>query len=128
MKRKLRMYPDSIVVVPHYFVNFYDEHRLLPTYSNPVSQEKIAIIYLFVIFRPTREFSLFWRRHHCGWRATNFDLCSALVAIEQLGFFSVPHLLWHRASVFNGHFRGPVTLTLHAERLAVELSLSDLTT
>ena len=25
----------------------------------------------------------------------NFDLCSALMAIEQWGFFSVSHLLWH---------------------------------
>ena len=26
-----------------------------------------------------------------------------------LGFFSVPHLLWHGASVYNGYLRGPVT-------------------
>ena len=30
-------------------------------------------------------------------------------------FFSVPHLLWHGPSVYNGHLRGPVTLTLNAE-------------
>ena len=30
---------------------------------------------------------------------------------------------WHGVSVYNGHFRGPVTLTPIAERLAVELSL-----
>ena len=41
-------------------------------------------------------------------------------------FFSVPHLLWHGASVCNGHLRGPVTLTSNAERLSVELSLPDL--
>ena len=52
-----------------------------------------------------------------------FDLCSALMAIEQWVFFSVPHLLWHGASVYNGNLRGPVTLTAIAERLAVELSL-----
>ena len=56
-------------------------------------------------------------------KAANFDLCSALMAIEQLGFFSVPHLLWHGASVFNSHVHGPVTLTLIAKHLAVELSL-----
>ena len=44
-------------------------------------------------------------------------------AIEQWGFFSVPNLQWHGASVYNGHLRGPVTLTPVAERLAVELSL-----
>ena len=38
------------------------------------------------------------------------------------GFFIVPHLLLHGASVNNGHFRGTVTLTPIGERLAVELS------
>ena len=37
--------------------------------------------------------------------------------IEQWGFFSVPHLLWHWASVYNGHLRGPVTLVPIAEHL-----------
>ena len=31
--------------------------------------------------------------------------------------------MWHKASVYNGHFRGPVTLIPIAEHLAVELSL-----
>ena len=35
----------------------------------------------------------------------------------------MPHLLRHGASVYNGHLRGPVTLTPIAERLAVDLSL-----
>ena len=69
------------------------------------------------------NFSLIWRRHHYQWRAAQFDLCSALMAIEQSGFFSVPHLLWHWASVYNGQLRGPVTLTPIAERFAVEMSL-----
>ena len=51
------------------------------------------------VFVPLENFSLIWRRHHCRWRAANFDLCSALVVIEQWGFFSVSHLLWHRTSV-----------------------------
>ena len=55
--------------------------------------------------------SLIWRRHHDRWSAANFDLCSALIAIERWGVFSIPHLLWHGASVYNGHLRGPVTLT-----------------
>ena len=37
--------------------------------------------------------SLIWRHHHYQWRASNSDLCSALMGIEQWGFFSVPHLL-----------------------------------
>ena len=58
----------------------------------------------------------------------NFDLCSVLMAIEPWGFFSVPHLLWHGASVYDGHLRGPVTLAPISERLAVQLSLPVFTT
>ena len=68
-----------------------------------------------------------WRRHLYLWRAANFDLCSALMTIDQWGFFSVSHLPWHGTSVYNGHLRGPVTLTPIAERLAGELSLPVLT-
>ena len=49
----------------------------------------------------SRIFSLIWRRHHCLWRAANVDLCLGLMAIKQGGFFSMPHLLWHWASVYN---------------------------
>ena len=72
---------------------------------------------------PVENLSTIWRRHHYRWRAANFDLCSALMAIEQWGFFSVPHLLWHGVSVYNGHLQGPVTLTPIVERLVVEMSL-----
>ena len=82
---------------------------------------------LFGAFRPIREFPLIWRRPHSGRRAANFDLCSALMAIEQWGFFSVPHLLWHWASIYNGDPWGPVTLTPIAEHLAKELSLPVIT-
>ena len=50
------------------------------------------------------------------------------MAIEQWGFISVLHLLLHVASVYNGHLRGPVTLTPIPERLAVELSVPIFTT
>ena len=72
--------------------------------------------------------ALRWNWNLCRWRASNFDLCSALMAIVQWGFFSVPHLLWHGASVYNGHLRWPMILTPIAERLAVELSLPVFTT
>ena len=63
------------------------------------------------------------------WRASNSDLvCSALMALEQWGFFSMPHLLWHGTFVCNDHLREPVTLTPIAEHLAVELSLPIFTT
>ena len=66
---------------------------------------------------------LIWRRHHYRWGAANLDLCSVLMATEQWWYFSVQHLLWHGASVYNDHLRGPVILTPIAERLTVELSL-----
>ena len=65
---------------------------------------------LFGVFIPIKNFSFIWRCHHYWWRAANFGLYTALMAIEQWGFFSVPHLLWHRASVC-GHLWGSTTLT-----------------
>jgi hypothetical protein len=37
----------------------------------------------------------------------NLGLCSALRAFEQGGIFIVPHLLWHRTSVFPVSSEGP---------------------
>ena len=74
-------------------------------------------------FVPFENFSHICRRHHCRWRTANFDLCSALMATEQWGFFSVPHLLWHGASVYNGHLWEPEIFIPNAEHLAVELSI-----
>ena len=87
----------------------------------------VFYILLFLCLRffvPLENVSPIWRCHHCRWRAANFDLCSALKAIEQWGFFILPHLLWHGASVYNGHLWGPVTLTpiAIAEGLAVAVS------
>ena len=84
------------------------------------------LIVCLEFFDPLENCSLIWRGHLC--RAAIFELCSALMTIEQWVFFSVPHLLWHGASVYNGHLRGPVTLTPIAERLTVELSLPAFTT
>ena len=93
---------------------------------------KLQFIILFVclvfFFVPLENFSIIWRRHHCRRRATDFGLCSTPKSIEQWGFFSVPLLLWHGASVYIGHLWGPVVLTPTAKRLAVELSLPVLTT
>ena len=55
------------------------------------------------IFVPLENFSLPWRRHHYRWKAGNFELCSELMVIEKWGFISVPHLLWHGASVCYCH-------------------------
>ena len=71
---------------------------------------------VFKIFVPLENFSLIWICHHYQWRATYYDLCWALIAIEQWGFFRVPHLLWHGASVYTGHLQGPLTLVPITER------------
>ena len=84
-----------------------------------------CLFYLFVCLKfivPLENFSLIWRHHHCRWRAPNFDLCSALMAIEQWGFFNVPNLLRHGPTLYNGHLRAPMTLASVIEHLAVEPS------
>ena len=85
-----------------------------------------------VFFVPLKNFSLIWIRHHYRWRATILDLCLSFMAIVQSlqwGYFSVLHLLWHGASVCNGHFWElcPHLIPI-AQHLAVELSLPVSTT
>ena len=96
---------------------------MFDTFLNKNVMLKCLFVCLFGFIVPLEHFAVIWRRHHYQWRAANFDLCSALMAIEQWWFFSVWHLLWQGAYVYNGHLRGPVTLTPIVECLAVELSL-----
>ena len=72
---------------------------------------------------PLENLTLIWSRHHYRWKAANFWPIFCTQGIDQWGFFSLPNLLWHVASVNKGHIRGPVTLTPIAEGLAVNLSL-----
>ena len=63
-----------------------------------------TLIHLFVfgVYRRTREFFTHMETLPFPVKGCKFFyLCSALMAIEQWGFFSVPHLLWHGASVYN---------------------------
>ena len=94
--------------------------HVLSSHSNRTKRVICDIICLFVWC-----FSSHARNVHSYGDVTiaGFDLCSALMSIEHWGFFKVPQLLWHGASVYNGHPEGPVTLTHIAERLAAELSL-----
>ena len=112
-------------------------HVILMTFweIDPVSAQGTAVFLKAYVgkiclgfFVPLENFSLVWRRQHCRRRGSNFDICLALMATEKRGFFSVPHLLCHRASVYNVHLRGPVTITPIAERLTVELLLPVFTT
>ena len=70
-----------------------------------------CLFFYLRIYVPLENFSLVCRSWHYRWRAVNIDLYSALMAIEHWGFFSVPYLLWHGTSVYNGHIRRTVTLT-----------------
>ena len=85
---------------------------------SPLWDWMVLFVCLWILV-PLKNFSLILRRHLYLWRTANFNLCSALMAIEQWGFFSMPHLTWHGASMYNG----PVTFTPIAEPLAVKLSL-----
>ena len=90
-------------------LELYGRHKEFPKFSPAWLEGRLAFLYFPRLFdwNFCLEISLIWRRHHCRWRAANFDLCSALMVFEQWGFFGVPHLLWHEASVYNGHLRGP---------------------
>ena len=54
------------------FNSFYTYYEYIVWY--------IKIIVCLIV--PLENFSLIWRRYHYRWRAANFDLCSALMAIE----------------------------------------------
>ena len=103
-------------------------HTSIYLLSKTTQNENIIFVsacfcFLFVCLGfivPRANFSLFLRRHHFQWRAANFDLYSTLMAIEQCGFFNVPHLLWHEPTLYNGHLRWPVTFTLVAESFGTE--------
>ena len=90
-----------------YWYWYYITIQLMPAFMS----EKRNILFTFifntknyflcvslVLFIPLVNFSLIWRHHYNRRRAANFDLYSALMAMEQWGFFSMPHLLWHGIS------------------------------
>ena len=91
----------------------------------------LGVFFFFVclgFLRPIREFFTHMEAPPFPVKDLKFWPISAHMAIEQWGFFSVPQLLWHGASVYNDHLRELVTLTPVAEVLAVELSLPVLMT
>jgi hypothetical protein len=55
----------------------------------------------------SRIFHLYGDLTITGEMLQNLGLCSAFRAFEQEGFFIVPHLLWHGASVFLVSSEGP---------------------
>lgn len=67
-------------------------------------------LFVFRGFVLLNNFLLIWSSHHClvGLQIL-IQASSPFMAIEKWRFLSVPHLLWHGASVYN--LQGPVTLT-----------------
>ena len=57
-----------------------------------------CFVCLFGGFRPTREFFTHLEKRPV--KGFKFWPMLGTLAIEQWGFFSVPHLLWHRASIY----------------------------
>ena len=55
-------------------------------------QEKKPFKVCMGFFVPLQNISLIWRNHLYCWKAANFDLCSALMAIEQWGFILACHI------------------------------------
>ena len=100
-------------------INF-PPHEMLSRLILIVTKQSFLLV-LVGVFHPTWEF--FSPMKTCWLRTANLDLYSALMAIEQWWLFSVPHLLWQGASVYNGHLRGHVTLEPVAERIAVALEI-----
>ena len=92
---------------------------LCPGVEKEILKDSVCLWFIVLL----RNFSLIWRRNQYRWRVASFDLWSAFMAIEQWGFFTVPHLRWHRTSVYDNHLRGSMTLTPIAERLELELSV-----
>ena len=99
--------------------HIYNTNPTSPFQWNLLERDVCLVCLEFSV--PLENFLLRLRCHHYRCRASNFDLCSTLMAIEQWGFFSVPHQLWYETYAYNGHFRGPLTLAPNAERFAVEL-------
>ena len=72
---------DLIKTIPIYYLEYFflqNDYFLTCLLPSPNC--------LFVFFLSFENFSLIWRRHHCRCRAANFDLCSALMDIQQWVF------------------------------------------
>ena len=53
------------------------------TVQRPPKTDLFVCFLEFIV--PLENFSLIWRRHHCRWRAANFDLCSNLWPLSSEG-------------------------------------------
>ena len=128
-KKSIKPILRSLEIVSHFdiIVNFL-YHRFVHSIFVHNTWLTIAFNYMFGVSSHSKIFT------HLETSPLSVKGCTFSTMFDTYGhwavrvFFSVPHLLWHRACIYNGHLRGPVTLSLNAERLVVELSLPVLTT
>ena len=105
-------------------VSFYLELKhytvVTQTYLNSTMHGWLVGCIEFIV--PLENFSLKWRPFPV--KGCKFWPMLGTYGYWAVRFFNVPLPLRHGPTVYNGHLRGPLTLTLTAERLAMELSLS----
>ena len=102
-----------IFKIPAVRINCYIDCR--SKMNSLIFVSKLILRDVWSFFFPLENFSLIWRPMTSPLPVKGYkDPCLALRPIEQWGFFRMPDLLWHEASVYNGHLRGPVTLALIA--------------
>ena len=92
----------------------------------PVFHDIMLLFVLFVCLRflhPTRSSFSHMERLPLPVEGFNFWLILDIHDHWTVRDFSVLNVLWHGASVYNGHLRETMTLTTVAERLEKELSL-----
>ena len=104
-----------------------NEPRHTYTFYDVLQLTRFCTVFVLHTGDKSQSWHTYLSRQNRAWHSQS-HCQTALMAIEQWWFLSVPHLQWHEASVYNGHLWGPVTLTPDAERLAAELSLPDFTT
>ena len=85
--------------------------RLVDIMKSVIQRSVCLFACLFGVFRPTGEFFTHLETSWLPVKGCSFWPILALIAIKQWGYLSVPHLLWHGASVYDGHLREPVKLT-----------------
>lgn len=77
-----------------------------------------VVCFLFVFSSQLIIFLPIWRRHQYRLRTyvkANFNLCSALMYIEQWRFFIVPCLLWHWPILYINQIPSPLISQTHID-------------
>jgi hypothetical protein len=99
-KRSFACYGVVILDTGHLLTS----HRMTPYKLSSYDAASVARrLWLLTVLRPAQDGDV----TIAGEGLQNLGLCLALRAFEQGGIFIVPHLLWHRTSVFPVSSEGP---------------------